>query len=622
MINPYWYMTATASQVARSLAVCGPQRSSLYDRLKLRTILRPVSEHWQSAPTAFPTSILLSPLAHKTHSLKSVDAVWLQSYVSQIDFVHIACIGTQRRPRLSRLVLQPSQMRESLFVQLIIWRPLQSQQVISRHLLPFMVVNYNNYRCRKNVQLPQGRSRMSLCESFHLLWTDQYSRPIMIVAASTTLVFTVCGIGFAFGVYQETYERLSHDPTSPFHGASPAMIDLIGTLAISLMTIGAPYATAWTKSFNPPNVIWCGGLVFSVALLLASFSQQTWHAQLTQGFLAGLGTCLTYMPAVTVAPTWFTARRGLAMGIVLSGTGLGGVAWAPLLHALISHTGWRNSLRISSAISFVLISIAAPILRWEANAASRFAAESSSRNSTPTSYSAKILRLFKVPLLDFKIARSRKFLAQALSAALQSAAYYTPVFFFASYATTLGYSSATASNFIALSNAANAIGKIVLGHIADRIGRLNALFLTTALSAIAVCALWIPSSQSTTEDQGRNLFIAFTVLYGVFASAYVALFPTSLIELFGIQNFASVNGVLYMIRGLATLVGTPVAGALIRGGGGGRDRDEGTHAGPASFGNATILVGALFGMATVAVLWVRIEAAVGSMTPQGKRWRL
>jgi MFS family permease len=436
----------------------------------------------------------------------------------------------------------------------------------------------------------------------------------MIVGASTILVFTVCGIGFAFGVYQDTYEKLSHDASSPFYKSSPAMIDLIGTLAISLMTIGAPYATAWTKYFPPQFVIWSGGLIFSLALVLASFSRHTWQVQLTQGLLAGIGTCLTYMPAVTVAPTWFTTRRGLAMGIILAGTGLGGVVWAPILHLLVARTGWRNSLRISAGIAFALISAAAPIMRWEPAASTQIRTTTPSNNTTSL---AK--RLLSVPLVDYNLLRSRKFLAQALSAALQSAAYYTPVFFFASYATTLGYSSTTASNFIALSNAANAIGKIVIGHAADKIGRLNALFLTTAISAIATLALWIPSSLSSSQMDGRNLFIAFTVFYGVFASAYVALFPTSLIELFGVQNFASVNGALYMIRGLATLVGTPAAGALIRSGGA-----QGTRTGPASFENTAIMVGVLLASATVAVLWVRIEAALTgtNLVVRGRKWRM
>jgi hypothetical protein len=42
-------------------------------------------------------------------------------------------------------------------------------------------------------------------------------------------------------------------------------------------------------------------------------------SSLTQGLLLGLGTCLSYIPAVTVTPGWYDKRRALAMGIVLSG---------------------------------------------------------------------------------------------------------------------------------------------------------------------------------------------------------------------------------------------------------------------------------------------------------------
>ena len=52
-------------------------------------------------------------------------------------------------------------------------------------------------------------------------------KPNFIAFASTVLVFTCRGLNFAFGVYQELYESLSHDSSSPFHDASPALVDLI-----------------------------------------------------------------------------------------------------------------------------------------------------------------------------------------------------------------------------------------------------------------------------------------------------------------------------------------------------------------------------------------------------------
>ncbi|KAE8164387.1 major facilitator superfamily domain-containing protein [Aspergillus tamarii] len=430
-------------------------------------------------------------------------------------------------------------------------------------------------------------------------------RPALVVVASFIIVFTCCGLIFAWGVYQALYERLAREPGTPFTGATPAEIDLIGTIAVSLMTIGAPFAVAWAKRFRPSTVAFVGGLIFGLSLVLASFGTALWHFELTQGFLNGIGTCLSYMVAVTTAPTWFTRHRGLAMGIILSGTGVGGLVWAPALNACVDRLGFRNTLRLTGGLSFALVSIASGAMAWEPSNRARIDTENSARTSRADG-------ILKVPLVDWRVAKSRKFVAQALGAVFQSAAYYTPVFFYASYAQTLGYGTTASSNFIALSNACNAIGKIIIGHLADRVGRLNALFITTLLSAISAVAFWLPSTCLGETTQSQGLFITFTVFYGVFASAYVSLFPTSLVELFGAQNFASVNGVLYMVRGMATMVGTPVGGVLVR--------STASNLGPETFRNMSLLVSALLFAATGAVLWVRVEAMVGPNGGVSWKW--
>ena len=44
------------------------------------------------------------------------------------------------------------------------------------------------------------------------------------------------------------------------------------------------------------------------------------------------------------------------------------------------------------------------------------------------------------------------------------------------------------------------------------------------------------------------------------------MFPTTVIEVFGAQAYASVNGFIYFIRGLGALWGSPVGGVLVAGG--------------------------------------------------------
>ncbi|KAF2230651.1 MFS general substrate transporter [Viridothelium virens] len=425
--------------------------------------------------------------------------------------------------------------------------------------------------------------------------TQNERRAILIVVASFALTFTGCGLNFAFGVYQELYESMG----GPFENVSPAAIDLIGTLAVSIMTIGAPVASSWTKAYSPRSVVLIGGLLLGLGNILASFGNQLWHFILTQGLLVGMGTSLSYIPAVTVSPGWFDKRRGLAMGVVSSGTGVGGVCWAPALRALNAKIGFRNTLRLTGVVGFVMIGVAGLVLKWDP--------DSERRNEIEYPRNSGGFRKVRIPLVDWRIARSRTFVAQAVGATLQSAAYYTPVYFFSAYSRTLGYTAAAGANFIAASNASSAGGKVALGWFADRFGRLNTLLACTLISAAITLGLWLPSTLTgVTESHGKGLFVAFAITYGIFAGSYISLFPTALVEIFGVQNFASVNGFLYMVRGFGTLAGTPAAGALIK------SRSHmsiSTLQAASAYERTAILIGALLAAATLAVLWVRMEAA-------------
>jgi MFS family permease len=411
------------------------------------------------------------------------------------------------------------------------------------------------------------------------------------------LICVGCGLPFSFGIYQALYEDMANQPDTPFTGASSALIGLIGTLAVSLMTGCAPYVTNWTKIYSPRSVVCVGALVFAMANILASFGEKLWHFTLTQGILLGIGASMIYLPAVTVAPTWFDKRRGLALGIIVSGTGVGGVMWAPALRAMNESIGFRNALRVAGTVGGFLLFLSGLVMKWEPGYRERILLETQAT-------SKQRLRFLRIGLINWRIARSKRFIIHALGSTFQSAAYSTPLFMYAAYAQSLGYSPAQSANFIAISNASNTIGKIAIGYAADRLGRLNALFLTTLISTVAVLGFWLPSALQNGSSGSHSLFITFTIFYGAFASAYVSLFPTSIIELFGIQNFAAVNGLLYMIRGIAMLIGTPLASLQI-------PRSQALTS-PVSYEGVTIMVGVLMALSTLVLLWVRFEANYGS----------
>lgn len=75
----------------------------------------------------------------------------------------------------------------------------------------------------------------------------------------------------------------------------------------------------------PQAVTVAGGWVFGITYILASFNQRLWHFALTQDVLLGIGASMVYVSTISVALTWFDQRRGLAMGIFISGSGVGGI---------------------------------------------------------------------------------------------------------------------------------------------------------------------------------------------------------------------------------------------------------------------------------------------------------
>ena len=64
-------------------------------------------------------------------------------------------------------------------------------------------------------------------------------------------------------------------------------------------------------------------------------------------------------------------------------------------------------------------------------------------------------------------------------------------------------------------------------------------------------------------DASRPRFIAFIVMYGIYAGGYNALVPTTITEIYGVENYASVNGFIYFVREIGSIFGAPIAGVIL-----------------------------------------------------------
>lgn len=143
-----------------------------------------------------------------------------------------------------------------------------------------------------------------------------------------------------------------------------------------------------------------------------------WQLLLTQGLIYGVGASLLYFPVLAVAPEYFDAHRGSAMGFILSAAGVGGLVYAPAARVMLEKMGAAWSLRILGLANLV---IAIPVVL-----------------GTPQSRS-----LVKRPtLVDVKLAKRLTFILQALAAMSQAAGNLVPLTFLPEFSTRLGYTAA------------------------------------------------------------------------------------------------------------------------------------------------------------------------------------
>lgn len=159
------------------------------------------------------------------------------------------------------------------------------------------------------------------------------SRAWVVVAAAFAGLFTVFGVTFSCGAF--------FGPISAEFGAGKAAASVVFSLtALLYFTLGAATGPAADR-FGPRPLLLLGAVAFGSGLAATAAADRLWIVYLTYGAGVGLGVGCTYVPMVAAVGGWFERRRALAVGVAVSGIGLGTFVAAPLAAQLIETYGWR-----------------------------------------------------------------------------------------------------------------------------------------------------------------------------------------------------------------------------------------------------------------------------------------
>ncbi len=286
--------------------------------------------------------------------------------------------------------------------------------------------------------------------------------------------------------------------------------------------------------------------IMCASLAVSSFSQTTTHLIITQGIFYAIGGSIAYCPCILYMDEWFIKRKGLAYGIMWSGTGLGGVTLPLLLEFFLGKYGFRATLRIWAVALF----ISTVPLVWFMKP--RLPASSNQAQSP-----------FK---LGFVLTKT--FALYQVTNIVEALGYFLPGIYLPSYArVTLGAGPFPSALTLLVVNVASVFGCVAMGWLTDRLHVTTCILVSTVGTAVGTFLLW---------GLGQNLatLYAFCALYGMFAGAYTSTWPGIMRQVTTKPGRAEdgggrafdpimVCGFLAMGRGIGNVVSGPLSEALI-----------------------------------------------------------
>ncbi len=116
-------------------------------------------------------------------------------------------------------------------------------------------------------------------------------------------------------------------------------------LRFALYGLIAPFAAALIMRYGVRAVVTTSALLIVVGLAASTQMTALWQLWATWGVLLGLAAGMTAMVlGATVASRWFTARRGLVVGMLTAANATGQLIMLPIAASIATSHGWRYAL--------------------------------------------------------------------------------------------------------------------------------------------------------------------------------------------------------------------------------------------------------------------------------------
>ena len=310
-----------------------------------------------------------------------------------------------------------------------------------------------------------------------------------------------------------------------------------GSIVLLLIGVMGPIIGKLADKFSPKSVVLAGMGVGAIGLVLLSRTTNLQEFYLYCAVL-GIGTsAVSLVPTSILIAPWFPNQRGLAIGVINAGVGVGGFVSPNLTRSLI------QQYTFSGAFLGLAACMAIPFLATLALVRAAPPAAARSLHAAPRS--GQVGAVLSMPIF-WVFGLSLFFAAHTLTGIQQHLALYL---------TGQGATATKAAFALSLLLGASTFGRVGGGWLADRYSTRVSMLSSIVCLVAAIGGLLI-------IDPGSDLVYLAASIFGVGYGSVFNTPPLFAFEYFGTERVGPILGCFIMFFGLGTSSGGLVAGYL------------------------------------------------------------
>lgn len=365
----------------------------------------------------------------------------------------------------------------------------------------------------------------------------------VVVIALFILVGVIYGVRYSFGVFFKPLESefaLNRTTVSAIYSAYSILC------SVSSVTFG------WALDrHGPRKVVFPMGVLLGAGMILTGMATSAWQLFITYSFLLAMGSGAGYPLMMATVSRWFNKKRGIAIGVASSGSGLGTIITPIFATYLIINFNWQTSFIVLGIIGGVLIMAFSLLLKKEPQEIGLLA-----DGIKPDSYkTTRKEETTQVPGLPFSRAwKTIDFRLYGIIWLLWGMGLHTLQTHIVPHAIDLNISPIKAAVILSLIGGVSIPGRLVMGWVSDRIGGKAVGVICALIFAVAMLGM--------TWTSELWMFYLFASIIGFSHGGLSPPLFMMLGDTFGMKNIGIIMGVLDIGWAVGSAIGPTLSGFI------------------------------------------------------------